>query len=297
MSKDQKKALHPNNKHQLGYDLDRLCSDSPNLKTFVFQNAHGQQSVDFSNPKAVKALNAALLKTHYNIVFWEFPDAHLCPAIPGRVDYLHYVKDLLDEFGITEAIRVLDIGTGANCIYPLLGVSQFNWKFVASEVDENALAIAQQILNSNELQNHVDLRLQKNSRHILRGILNESDRISVCICNPPFYKSEGEAISATSRKLKGLQGKGSEFVRNFSGTASELWCKGGEAQFLDNYVYESELYKEQCQWFTTLVSKKEHIRPLKVKLKRSGVKQTKVIKMQHGNKESRILAWTFMDMV
>ncbi len=70
MHKSNDNGLHPRNKHKSGYDFEALCKAYPNLKTFVFENQHKNISVDFGNPEAVKALNTALLKATYGIIYW-----------------------------------------------------------------------------------------------------------------------------------------------------------------------------------------------------------------------------------
>ncbi|WP_372937329.1 23S rRNA (adenine(1618)-N(6))-methyltransferase RlmF [Seonamhaeicola sp.] len=287
--------LHHKNRHKFGYDFDVLCSVFPSLKPFVFFNKHKTLTIDFANPKAVKALNTSLLLAYYNVKFWEFPDENLCPPIPGRVDYIHNINDLLVETKIYEKIKVLDIGTGASCIYPILGNAEYQWDFVGTDIDKTSLKHAQHIIDKNDLFNSISLRFQENSQHILKGILTSADRFSITMCNPPFYKSEQEAIAATTRKLKGLNKSQVKLIRNFSGKHNELWYKGGEKAFLHNYIYESSLYKDQCIWFTSLVSKKELIRSLKVSLKKLNAKTVKVINMGQGNKLSRIIAWTFQE--
>jgi 23S rRNA (adenine1618-N6)-methyltransferase len=262
---------------------------------FVFVNSYQTQTIDFANPKAVKALNTALLYSYYNIKYWEFPDENLCPPIPGRVEYIHHLADLLKASGIKENITVLDIGTGATCIYPLLGNAEYAWRFLASDVDDNSLKNAHKIIDKNNLSNKIKLTFQADKSQILKGIINPSEKITACMCNPPFFKSEGEALEATTRKLKGLGRQNDTIVRNFSGTSNELWYKGGEKAFLHNYLYESSFYKEQCFWFTALVSHKDHVRPMKVSLNKLGATNVKVIHMMQGNKTSRIIAWTFLN--
>lgn len=261
----------------------------PQLKEFVFLNKFDTKTIDFANPKAVKALNTALLKQHYHIHYWEFPDINLCPPIPGRVDYIHHISQLLETANITNNIKVLDIGTGATCIYPILGVAEYNWTFVGSDIDTKSIETAQNIINKNKLNTHISLRHQKNPAQILKGILNEQDRFSISICNPPFYKSEREALEATRRKLKGLNREGAEVVRNFAGTHNELWYKGGEKAFIHNYLYESSLFREQCIWFSTLVSKKELLKDFYSSLKKLGASTIETIPMKQGNKLSRIV--------
>ena len=285
--------FHPKNKHKSGYDLDALCKAYPNLLSFVFINKYENKTIDFASPKAVKSLNTALLFKHYNINFWKFPDTNLCPPIPGRVDCIHHIADLLKSSGINKNIRVLDIGTGTSCIYPILGYAEYKWDFIATDIDKNSLQNAQNIINKNDLSKYIILRHQKDASKILVGVLNENDNFSVSICNPPFYKSEVDALEATIKKIKGLNKTEGETVRNFSGTQNELWYKGGEKAFLHNYLYESLLFKNQCVWFTSLVSKKDLVKGMYNSLKKLGATHIKTINMGQGNKASRIVAWTY----
>ena len=160
------KGLHPKNLHKNGYNLEQLIIKTPNLEEFIFTNKYGNKTIDFSNPKAVKTLNAALLSTHYNINHWNFPDENLCPPIPGRVDYIHHLADLI-SLEIKDDIKILDIGTGASCIYPLLGISIYNWDFVATDIDINSLDFAQDIIDDNSLTVKMELRQQLDENHIL----------------------------------------------------------------------------------------------------------------------------------
>ena len=277
----------------MGYDLEALHLVHPDLLPFIFENEYETKTINFANPKAVKALNTALLIKYYNIKFWEFSEANLCPPIPGRVDYIHHVADLLKASKITDNINVLDIGTGASCIYPILGYAEYNWSFVATDIDKISLVQAQTIIDGNNLKNVISLRHQKDSSNIFEGVLKTDDKFAVSICNPPFYKSEVEAIKATTKKLKGLKKVEGKPVRNFAGTNTELWYKGGEKAFIHNYLYESSLFKEQCIWFTTLVSKKDLVKGMYASLKKLGATNIKTINMGQGNKISRIVAWTF----
>ncbi|WP_347925513.1 23S rRNA (adenine(1618)-N(6))-methyltransferase RlmF [Pontimicrobium sp. SW4] len=286
--------MHKNNKHQKNYDFEKLSQSVPELKPYIFKNDYGTLTIDFANPEAVKLLNKALLKTYYAVDYWEFQDDHLCPPIPGRVDYIHYLADLLKNFKSPNPIKVLDVGTGATCIYPLLGYSVYNWSFVSTDVDVKALKNAQIIIDKNNLASNIELRLQTNNAHILKGIIKLTDAFTLSMCNPPFYKSEQEATEATIRKLKGLKMEHAIPIRNFSGTANELWYQGGEKAFLHNYLYESSLFKTNNFWYTSLVSNKDLVKSMQKSLKKLGAKEVKVISMEQGNKVSRVVAWTFL---
>lgn len=273
--------------------MNALCSVYPDLIPFVFKNKYQKKTINFAEPEAVKTLNKALLYKHYNIKFWDFPDANLCPPIPGRVDYIHHIADVLSTSRIQNKISVLDIGIGATCIYPLLGQSEYAWDFVGTDIDTASLKNAQSIIDKNDLDNVITLRFQKDRTHILKGVINKTDAFAITMCNPPFYKSEQEAIAATSRKLKGLKKEGENLIRNFSGAKNELWYTGGEKAFIHNYLYESTLFKDQCIWFTTLVSKKDLVKGIESSLKKLGATTIRIIEMRQGNKVSRIVAWTY----
>ncbi len=285
-----KSGLHPRNKHKDGYNFDVLIKENKALEAHVIENKYGNITIDFSDPKAVKELNRSLLLVHYGIKDWNFPDENLCPPIPGRVDYIHHLADLLESSGIKKDINVLDIGTGATCIYPLLGAKEYDWNFVAIDIELDSLDYAQDIIDDNDLDSKIELRQQFDEANILTGIIEEGDAFSVTMCNPPFYKSEAEARGANSRKSRNL---GNNAVRNFAGNNNELWYPGGEKAFLHNYLYQSSLFKEVSVWFTSLVSKKENIESLQKSAEKLKTKNFQVIPMHQGNKVTRIVAWQF----
>lgn len=286
--------MHKNSLHTNSYDFELLTKNHEALKSHVFVNDYQNQTIDFSNPEAVKALNTALLYTHYDVKFWEFPDKNLCPPIPSRADYIHHLADLLRRSHLESDVKVLDIGVGASCIYPLLGNSIYNWSFVGSDIDEKSLQIAQKIIDKNNLENVIELRLQRDYQHILKGILNPSDKFTASVCNPPFFKSQADALDATKTKLKGLGNKSDKVIRNFSGTPKELCYAGGEKAFLHNYLYESSQFPKQCYWFTSLVSNVSHVRSMEASLKKLGATEFRVLDMIQGNKVSRVVAWSFL---
>ena len=298
---NSKAKLHPRNKHNQDYNFDRLCKAVPELARFIVKS-HGKQTLDFANPVAVKLLNKALLKADYNIDFWDIPEGFLCPPIPGRVDYIHYLADLLQSTLQKEIqhnkVKVLDIGTGASCIYPLLGNQSYGWRFVATDIDMQSVKLAKQMINANHgLSKSIEIRHQTQSNHIFQGIINAHERFHLTLCNPPFHDSPEQAAKGTNRKWQNLgkaQQKNVPPTLNFAGRANELWCKGGELAFIRNMVRESRHYEQQVAWFTSLVSKKDNVGAIKLALKKANAKQIKVVKMSQGQKISRFIAWSFL---
>ena len=57
----EKENLHPRNSHRTGYDFKQLCKVSKDLKRFVSVNQFEVETINFTNPLAVRALNKALL--------------------------------------------------------------------------------------------------------------------------------------------------------------------------------------------------------------------------------------------
>tara|TARA_B110000967_G_scaffold202991_1_gene242813 strand:+ start:122 stop:1057 length:936 start_codon:yes stop_codon:yes gene_type:complete len=296
-NKKIKATLHHKNKNRKQYDLLALVKEIPELEKYVKKNKDGEQTVDFSDPIAVKLLNKALLSHYYDVKFWKFPDTNLCPPIPGRADYIHHMSDLLDEsMRKGKTINCLDIGVGASCIYPIIGITEYNWNFIASDIDRKSIATAKKIISSNpNLKGKVDFRFQNDSNKIFEGILKEDDRIEITICNPPFHASRKEALEEQRKKVRNLTGKYHQNPKlNFSGASEELIYEGGEYQFIQNMIKESAKYANNCVWFSTLVSKKKNLHGIYINLKRLKVHQIKEIEIITANKKSRIIAWTFM---
>jgi 23S rRNA (adenine1618-N6)-methyltransferase len=296
-----KSKMHPRNKNRERYDLKALILAHPELKDFIKPNKHGDDSIDFSNPKAVKVLNRSLLKHYYKIDFWEFPDHNLCPPIPGRADYIHYLADLIRENNFGRApegnkIKCLDIGVGASCIYPIIGITEYNWNFIASDIDELSIENANKIVSNNtKLLNKVNCKLQKDSKAIYRGIIGSKDKIDITMCNPPFHESQEAAQKGSLRKVQNLGAKKVKNAElNFAGIHNELIYEGGEIKFISAMVLQSKTFKNNCFWFTTLVSKQSNLNAIYNKLDQVNASEIKTIPMGTGNKVTRIVAWTFL---
>lgn len=293
--------LHPRSKHHGRYDLKQLVKVNPPLGQYIVKSLRNEDTIDFSNPEAVRRLNEGLLMYHYGIEYWSIPEGYLCPPIPGRADYLHYIADILSEsnFGKVpkgEHITCLDIGVGANCVYPIIGNASYGWSFIGSDIDPVAVASAKKIVSNNKrLKNKVDIRIQDKPEDILYGIIEHKEKVDIIICNPPFHASREAALEGTLRKLSNLNKTAvKEAKLNFGGQGNELWCEGGERRFVGNLVRESKKFGKSCFWFSSLVSKQSNLSAIKEYLQIAGAVEVKVRAMSQGNKASRIIAWTFL---
>ncbi len=298
---EEKTRLHPRNKHRARYDFAALIGCLPELALYVKPNIYNDDSIDFFNPEAVKMLNRALLKCYYDIGYWDIPENYLCPPIPGRADYIHHMADVLcgKNFGkIPEGpkVKCLDIGVGANCVYPILGVREYGWSFVGADIDPVAITSANRIIEQNSvLKGMIELRLQPQPNDIFFGIIQKDELFDVTLCNPPFHASPEEAQAGTLRKLNNLDPENTrEPLLNFGGRHGELWCKGGEERFVRDMVRQSKFFANACFWFSTSVSKQSHLKGIYEALKIAGAVEVKTIPMGQGNKSGRIVAWTYL---
>lgn len=298
-------SLHPRNRHQGRYDLAALARSCPELTQYLRLNPRHEDTIDFSDPAAVRCLNQALLRHDYGIECWNIPAGYLCPPIPGRADYIHYLADLLarshgGKVPEGRQIRVLDIGTGASCVYPIIGSQSYGWTFLASEADPVSLRSARAIVEANpQLKALVTVLPQKDPGAIFRGLIPRGESLDLTLCNPPFHASMADAQAGSRRKVANLS-KRRASVRpagpaelNFGGQAGELWCVGGELGFISRMIRESRDYSAQVGWFSSLVSRHAHLHALQRVLKEGGARQVEIITMRQGQKTSRLLAWRF----
>ena len=302
-NRKEKSELHPRNKHRSRYNFKQLIGTSKELKRFVFKNEHNDDSIDFADQSAVKALNRALLKHFYDVPQWDIPKDYLCPPIPGRADYIHYVADLLGSSNKGKLpkgnrIKVLDIGVGANCIYPIIGHQEYGWNFVGSEIDPLSVESAKRIIDANKsLQGAIEIRQQASKMGIFRGIVGRNERFDAVVCNPPFHSSLKEAEQGTRQKWRNLGGNEKEVkhVLNFGGNKAELWCPGGERAFVEQMIIQSAQIANQCLWFTSLVSKSANLKNIYNALVKANAFEVTTVQMSQGQKTSRFVAWTFQD--
>lgn len=316
-----KPQLHPRNRHQVidgvAYRFDELSKANPDLIPHIITldkpKASSHQTINFSDASAVKELNRALLLAYYGLQFWQLPEPFLCPPVPGRADYIHHIADLLasdnnGEIPTGRKVKGIDVGTGANLIYPIIGRYEYKWSFLASELNPMSVQCAKTLIQSNNLlKKDVKLIAQSNATHYFDGIIQKDHRLAFTMCNPPFHKSAEEASKGSEQKQRNLAKnqtkrasqmassiKGQTKKLNFGGQQSELWCDGGEVEFVCNMIKESVNYQEQVLWFSSLVSKKDSLKTIQKCVESVAPESIKIIEMGQGSKISRFIAWTFI---
>ena len=279
--------MHPRNRYSGKHDFKELIRREPRLERYLLTTPAGESSLDFSAREALLLLNRALLRRDYNLAFWDLPEGHLIPPIPGRLDYIHTLADLIGPDA-----RVLDVGTGASLIYPILGAMEYGWRFVATDIDPRSIRIASAIATMNDgLRGRIEVRRQSDPQAIFQHVIRPQESFTATLCNPPFFDSREAAEAAGNKKWKKL-GRDDRGL-SFGGSDRELWTPGGELRFLRQMIRESRAFGGQVGWFTTLVSKGGYLDSAESALKGVRARERRVLTMQQGNKKSRVLAWRF----
>ena len=292
---------HPRNRHSERYDFAKLQKDCPELTPFIISHPCGGDTINFSDPAAVKTLNRALLKSQYGLTHWDIPDGYLCPPIPSRADYIHHLADLLSEANPEyiprgPEVRIVDIGVGANCVYPIIGSAEYGWSFVGTDIDPISIRWARNLISTNRtLHRKIECRQQRSPLQHFTGVIEETDFFHASMCNPPFHASAQEAAAGTLRKIRNLGGKAKDgLALNFGGKSTELWCVGGESGFVRRMIAQSAQHAKKFLWFTSLVSKRGSLPSILQALRAVQAVDVRTIAMAQGQKQSRIVAWTFL---
>lgn len=296
-----KRRHHPRNRFEGRYDLQKLARVVPELQKMIVSTKSGF-TLDFSKPEAVEILNRALLKDAYGLKYWHIPKGFLCPPVPGRLDYVHTIADILatsngGRFPRPQKIRILDIGTGSSLIYPLLINYEYGWTVVASDVSEASLVSARLNLDRNGIdKGRISIRKQDNPDNFFKNIIQLDEYFDFTMCNPPFYKDKEEADSANLRKNRNIHKEGGkDRVRNFQGTDIELIYPGGEKKFLSAMIRQSRMFGNQVLWFSSLVSSQGLMSAVKSEFSLVRVAHWNSVDLSHGNKKSRMVYWSFLN--
>ena len=276
--------MHAKNRYRRKHDLRALCRLEPELTAYLRSTPDGHATLDFTASRAVYLLNRTLLKRDYGLQHWDLPTGYLTPAVPGRLDYIHLLADL-----VPQTRRVLDIGTGASLIYPILGAREYGWKFVGTDVNPRSIKVARAIEQFNTVLGGIEVRQQHRELQVFTDVLLPGEWFDVSMCNPPFYADRPTAVNAGRSKWTKL-GKRDRGL-TFAGHDAELTTTGGEARFLRTMIAESSNYRGQVGWFTSLVSKRGYLGAAQQQLAALGVAEVQVVELAQGNKRMRVLAW------
>ena len=154
------KFMHPRNMYKTKRSFGVLAGNYPDLEKHLIKFDNGNSTIDFKSAAALKCLTKALLKVDFGLDV-DLPDDRLVPTVPQRLNYLHWVEDLVKLLGDKEIV-CLDIGTGASCVLPLLAIqSHKEWQAIATEVDERSFDYAQRNVASNNFEDKIQGKRMK----------------------------------------------------------------------------------------------------------------------------------------
>ncbi|KAJ2908717.1 hypothetical protein GGI21_002607, partial [Coemansia aciculifera] len=247
--------------NSLQYDLPSdisyraLALQYVDLKAYLLSTSNQQSStIDFKNPDAVRVLNQALLSVYFGLQVY-LPSNSLCPTVANRLNYIKWLSaNIISEF-VPSPLNGLDIGTGASCIYPLLGARYLpQCSFVGTDINEDSVVTASTNVEQNHLQSRIKVFLNKDRQTTLpldapgfpQPTLDaDGASFAFCMCNPPFYENSKE------REHLRLIKCGAPSLNTIA-KDDELFTEGGEEAFLSHLVDESAILAKRIKWYTTM---------------------------------------------
>ena len=271
-------------------DFLTLIKEFPELKKYILkQNEDNEEEFqfDWSNNELSLLMDKSILNYYFNIKYYDIPKGFLIPPIPSRINYINLINSiitkLIKDINIKNIIGI-DIGTGANIIYPILGYSIYKWKFICTEINKEAYNNAKLILQKNNLENNINIIKQNNKDNIFISILNRENKYIFSMCNPPYYNYENE--------IK-LEDKKRDNEYNFD----EIYYKNGEYGFFQRYFEESICYKNNVFLYTILIGKKINAENIYDKLSSYSdiIKIYNMQKILTGNNVRYMIYWSFFN--
>ncbi|WJZ83412.1 hypothetical protein VitviT2T_003097 [Vitis vinifera] len=334
----ERPSIHPRNKYSENPpDFALLASLYPSFKPFVFLNRAGRPTIDWTDFNATRELTRVLLLHDHGLNWW-IPDGQLCPTVPNRSNYIHWIEDLLSSDIIPKTstdgnnVRGFDIGTGANCIYPLLGASLLGWSFVGTDVTDVALEWAEKNVKSNpHISELIEIRkvesdgstpsgegLHIGESFIVEGEkdlsgINAGDTEPLPSCSldadlgsnksyhgPPVLLGilkDGENLDfcmCNPPFFETMEEAGLNPKTSCGGTPEEMVCPGGEKAFITRIIDDSVILKQSFRWYTSMVGKKTNLKILVSKLRNVGVTIVKTTEFVQGQTCRWGIAWSFV---
>ncbi|XP_052053724.1 RNA N6-adenosine-methyltransferase METTL16 [Apodemus sylvaticus] len=289
------KSMHARNRYKdKPPDFAYLASKYPDFKQHIQINLNGRVSLNFKDPEAVRALTCTLLREDFGLSI-DIPLERLIPTVPLRLNYIHWVEDLIghQDSDKTTLRRGIDIGTGASCIYPLLGATLNGWYFLATEVDDMCFNYAKKNVEQNNLSDLIKVVKVPQKTLLMDALKEESEIVyDFCMCNPPFFANQLEAKGVNSRNSRRPPPSSVN-----TGGITEIMAEGGELEFVKRIIHDSLQLKKRLRWYSCMLGKKCSLAPLKEELRTQGVPKVTFTEFCQGRTMRWALAWSFYDDV
>ncbi|KIV97983.1 hypothetical protein PV10_01678 [Exophiala mesophila] len=305
----------PEDIYKMDVDFTSLALKYPEFAKRLKSN----RQLDFSDPESVRQLTKSLLHRDFNLKI-DLPDDRLCPPVPNRFNYILFIRRLLASTTPTRKPRnskpsistpkpqprpilLLDIGTGASAIYPLLGTQQYpNWYFLATELDAKSRSYALRNITQNSLSGRIKLIDTDSSGSILipdltpylpkrssGSKLTSTSKLDILLTNPPFYTSPSDLAFSASSKSRPPNS-------SCTGSAVEMIVAGGEVGFVTRLIRESTFprNRSRIRWFSSMLGKLSSVGQVVEVLRERGCGNYAVTEFVQGQKTRRwCVAWSW----
>ena len=280
--------MHPRNKYfNAPPDFSRLARLDAGFAYHVMWKG-GSAQLDWGSEAALVELCRALLLHDFG-VRWTLPAGRLIPTVPSRLNYLLWVEDLLAlRPGGAPVVRGVDVGTGASCIYPLLGCAALRWTWIATELDPASVDSARLNVSLNGWEQKIEVREVEAPSDgaaeapVLAGVLRPDEACDFVLCNPPFYDVDEAAAGPAAG------------VASCGGTSGEQRCAGGEVGFVLRMIDDSAALRGQVRWYTSLLGRKASLKPLLAAAHAAGACHVTHTEIAQGNTSRWALGWSFV---
>lgn len=296
-------TMHPKNRYRYEKPNFQLLAEIyPSLSRYVVQKERVANDdaliFDFKDWDACRELVKVQFKHDFGIT-WTVSKPYLIPPIANRLNYICFIHDLLLLWSPEPRTRasyewkILDVGCGANLVYPLLGAAYFGWSFVGCDISSDALRLAVGNRDANTSIAPL-IMLRKVEKQSCQGahdtgggrgiigscVLPEDGVFDACMCNPPFFSDVNEM--------------GQNPQTDYGGTLMEMIYPGGEEKFVTEMIQDSLGHKASVAWFSTMVGKKRTFKVAKKLLYSLGNNVIRTSELVQGVTHRWVISWSFI---
>ena len=326
--------MHPRSPYALRKpDFAALARADASFARLVKTRPNGEAQLDWRDPSALVELCRVLLHHDFG-VRWTLPARALCPTVPSRLNYLLWIADLIALGPSIPTVQIvgIDIGTGASCIYPLLGVAHLGWKFLATEADPISVNAARHNVDLNNWSERIEVRQvvapeaeaaaaapeATAAVEAADGVVADDDADAAEYAELRQKDNGGGASSNAPILVDVLLpsdgaftfcmcnppwfGGGEEPMANKSirgpderctATASEVFTDGGEAGFIGRLAADSAKLRQRVRWYSSLVGRKASLHRALKAVKACGAIHVRTTEISQGVTSRWAIAWSF----
>lgn len=291
---NKKFAMHPRNVLRTAPDYTKLAIKHKDFRHVCELELNGKVTVNFRNERTLRELTKMLLLEYFGLHV-DFAPGSLVPTLALRLNYILWLEDLLSPLKL-DKVRGIDIGCGSSCIYSLLAAKKNQWQMLALESKQSNIEYARENVKRNQLEDLVEVYAQPDKQSIFKSYFETEKRVlsfNFCLCNPPFFDSTAEnPFGGNTRNPQ--RRPAPKNVR--TGSAEELTCTGGEVQFVQRIIEESEVFKDRVSIFTSMLGVKANLPKILDFLKERQITNVSTTEFHQGHTTRWAVAWTFQNV-